>query len=76
MQVSLVRVEPMSSAVIRARATLAELPRLIPDLCGEAFAFAEQQGLEPGRHLALYLNDVMDLECGVLVARGKLTVQR
>ncbi len=69
MHVSLVRVEPMTSAVVRARASLAELPRVIPELCGEAFAFAEREGLEPGRQLALYLNDVMDIECGVLVAR-------
>jgi effector-binding domain-containing protein len=69
MQVSLVRVEPMTTAVIRTRATLAELPCVIPKLCGETFAFAKQAGLDPDRMLTLYLNDVMDIECGVLVAR-------
>lgn len=69
MHVSLVRVEPMLTAVVRARATLAELPRVIPDLCGETFTYARQEGLDPDRHVALYLNDVMDIECGVLVAR-------
>ena len=69
-RVEIVRVEPQTTAVVRRRASMAELATAIPEMCGEAWDFASATpGLDPGRHLALYLNDLMDIECGVEVAR-------
>jgi hypothetical protein len=66
-----VRVEAVNSqplAVVRRRATLPELARVVPDACGAVWAVMRAlkvQGL--GRHVAVYLDDQMNLEIGVEV---------
>ncbi|MFO0808817.1 MAG: GyrI-like domain-containing protein [Gemmataceae bacterium] len=69
MQVNVVRVEAQPTAVVRFEATRAELPRLIQAACGETWNFAKTApGLKPGRHVAVYLKCLTDIECGVEVA--------
>jgi effector-binding domain-containing protein len=66
-----VRVHPVASqltAVVRCRATVAELAQVIPQACGEVWAFLRSAHLpRPGRNLALYLDCEMNIECGVEV---------
>jgi effector-binding domain-containing protein len=66
-----VNVQPVASqltAVIRLRARQDELATVIPQACGEAWEFARSAGLpRPGRHLALYFDDVINLEVGAEV---------
>jgi len=67
-QVHLEQVSPQRTAVIRTRVPQAELGRVIPALCGEVWAFARTAQLaNPGRHVALYLDGAITLECGVEV---------
>src|SRR6478672_11492962 len=57
---------PRPLAIVRRRALMKDLPTVIPQACGEAFSLAKAQrptGL--GRLVAVYLNDLMDLEIGV-----------
>jgi effector-binding domain-containing protein len=63
-----IRVEQVSSrplAVVRRRAKLAELPKVIPAACGEAWNAVKAMQLKGGRLVALYLDDEMNLEVGV-----------
>jgi hypothetical protein len=63
-----VRLEQVSScplAVVRRRASLQELSRVVPDACGVVWNFRAQQIKGAGRHVALYLDDVLNLEVGV-----------
>jgi effector-binding domain-containing protein len=66
-----VNVGPVASqltAVVRFQARQAELPTVIPRACGEVWEFMRSSGLpRPGRHLALYLDGVMNIECGAEV---------
>ncbi len=56
--------------MIRFQATAGELPTKIPQACGEVWTFARAAGLpRPGRHLALYLDGVMNIECGAEVTQ-------
>ena len=41
-------------AVIRRRASMGELPRLVPDLCGRVWDALRAQGVRGGRHVAVY----------------------
>ena len=53
-------------AVVRRRAALAQLPQVIPAACGLVWnAIKAQQIKGAGRHVALYLDDVFNLEIGV-----------
>jgi effector-binding domain-containing protein len=67
-----VRVEQIPSrplAVVRRRATPAELSRVIPDACGAVWnAVRAHQIPGAGRHVALYLDDQINLEVGVELA--------
>jgi hypothetical protein len=57
---------PRPLAVVRRRAVRKDLSTVVPQACGEVFSLAKAQrptGL--GRLVALYLNDVIDLEVGV-----------
>ena len=57
------------TAVIRARVPQAELARVVPAFCGEVWAFARAAQLaSPGRHVAVYLDSAITLECGVEIA--------
>jgi effector-binding domain-containing protein len=64
-----VRLEQMSSgplAVVRRRASLEELSRVVPDACGTVWNVVRAQKITgAGRHVALYLDDEINLEVGV-----------
>jgi len=69
-QVHAERVESQTTAVVRRRASLRELAQVVPQGCGEVWAFARAAGLpRPGRHLALYFDNEINLEVGVEVDR-------
>lgn len=62
-------VAPQLTAVVRFRATQDQLARLIPQACGEVWEFVRAAQLpRPGRHLALYLDGEMNIECGAEVS--------
>ena len=55
-------------AVVRRRATLQELGRIIPEACGTVWNVLRQQQVKgAGRHVAVYLDDVFHLEVGVVM---------
>jgi effector-binding domain-containing protein len=64
-----IRLEQLSSgplAVVRRRATLPELPKVVPDACGLVWGVVRAQKIAgAGRHIALYWDDVINLEVGV-----------
>jgi effector-binding domain-containing protein len=64
-----VRLEQLSSrplAVVRRRASLQELARVIPDACGTVWGVVRALKIAgAGRHVALYWDDVSNLEVGV-----------
>jgi len=67
-QIRLENVPAQPTAVVRVQASQSELARVIPALCGEVWEFARNAKLpRPGRHLALYLDGAITLECGVEV---------
>jgi effector-binding domain-containing protein len=64
-----VRLEQVSSrplAVVRRRATLPELAKVIPEACGTVWSVVRARHITgAGRHVALYWDDVFNLEVGV-----------
>ena len=53
-------------AVVRRRARLQELPKVVTDACGIVWnVLREQQIKGAGRHVAVYLDDQINLEVGV-----------
>jgi effector-binding domain-containing protein len=65
-QVVIQRVAAQTTAVIRFRAAQSELSKVVPAACGEVWSFARAANLpRPGRHIALYLDDAINLEVGV-----------
>jgi effector-binding domain-containing protein len=64
-----VRLEQLGSrplAVVRRRATLQELAKVIPDACGTVWNVVRAQKIPgAGRHVALYRDDEFNLEVGV-----------
>ena len=53
-------------AVVRRRASLQELAKVIPDACGTVWGVVRAQNVRgAGRHVALYWDDVFNLEVGV-----------
>ena len=52
-------------AVIRRRASAAELARLVPEFCGLVWAAVKAQRVKAGRHVAIYWNGDIRLEVGV-----------
>jgi effector-binding domain-containing protein len=64
-----VRIEPFAGrplAVVRRQATLAALPRVIPDACGAVWNVVRAEKIPgAGRHVAVYLDDTINLEVGV-----------
>jgi effector-binding domain-containing protein len=64
-QVTVQHVAAQTTAVIRCQAKQADLSRVVPALCGEVWNYARAAGLpRPGRHVALYLDCVINLEVG------------
>ncbi len=63
-------VQPQWIAVVRFQAKMPDLPKVIPAACGEVWQFVRSSGLpNPGRHVAVYLDSVMNIECGVEVSQ-------
>src|SRR5258706_16120607 len=66
------RIEQVASiprAVVRLRAGFAELARVVPEACGGVWKVVQSQKIAgAGRHVALYLDDVINLEVGVEMA--------
>lgn len=64
-----VRVENVSgtpTAVVRRRAAARELPKVVPEACGVVWNVVRSQQIQgAGRHVALYLDDQINLEVGV-----------
>src|SRR5262245_17681692 len=64
-----VRLEQLSSrplAVVRRRARLQDLAQVVPDACGTVWGVVRAQKIPgAGRHIALYWDDVINLEVGV-----------
>ena len=53
-------------AVVRRRASLRDLPKVVPDCCGIVWKVIRAQKITgAGRHVALYLDDQINLEVGV-----------
>ena len=66
--VQILRVEPQTTAVVRFRAAPSELSRAIPAACGEVWSFVKSAGIpRPGRHVAIYFDGEINIECGVEV---------
>jgi effector-binding domain-containing protein len=66
--VRVTQVEPQPTAVVRCRAKVDELSRVIPEACGKVWDFIKKSAIpHTGRNMALYFDDVMNLECGVIV---------
>jgi effector-binding domain-containing protein len=64
--VQLQRAARQPLAVVRRRATKAELSKVVPEACGAVWAVVKAQQLKgAGRHVAVYLDDVMNIEVGV-----------
>jgi hypothetical protein len=53
-------------AVVRRRASLPQLSKVVPEACGLVWGVVRAQHIAgPGRHVALYLDDQINLEVGV-----------
>jgi effector-binding domain-containing protein len=58
--------ETRSLAVVRRRASLQELPKIVPEACGIVWNVVRAQQVKgAGRNVALYLDDEINLEVGV-----------
>jgi effector-binding domain-containing protein len=66
-----IRVEQASSrplAVVRRRAGLRELSKVVPEACGTVWKVIREQHVSgAGRHVAVYLDDEINLEVGAEV---------
>src|SRR6266478_1197276 len=64
-----VRLEQLSSrllAVVRRRARWQDLSKVVPDACGTVWGVVRAQQITgAGRHVAVYLDDQINLEVGV-----------
>jgi effector-binding domain-containing protein len=69
-QVSVQQVASQTTAVVRRRASVSELAQVVPQACGEVWTFVRAAQLpRPGRHVALYLDNAINLEVGAEVAQ-------
>jgi effector-binding domain-containing protein len=67
--VQLENVAAIPTAVARRRASLQQLPKIIPDACGLVWNVLRAQQIKgPGRHITLYLDNQINLEVGVELA--------
>ena len=65
-QLKYVAAQPI--AVVRRQATSTELARVVPAGCGEVWNFVRSTGVTgAGRHIAVYLDCLINLEVGVEV---------
>lgn len=64
--VRLEQVNSQSLAVVHRRAGIQELPKVVPDTCGIVWSVIRAQRVQgAGRHIAVYLDDQINLEVGV-----------
>jgi effector-binding domain-containing protein len=63
--VRLQQLESTPIAVVRRRASAAELPRLVPECCGLVWTAVRAQKTPAGRHVAIYWDATIRLEVGV-----------
>jgi len=69
-RVQVQQVASRTTAVVRRRAKVSELAQVLPQGCGEVWTFLRSSQIpHPGRNLALYLDEEMNLEAGVEVAK-------
>jgi effector-binding domain-containing protein len=69
-QVHVKQVAEQLTAVVRCVASIAELSTVVPQCCGEVWSFFRSANLpKPGRNVAVYLDDVMNIECGAEIAQ-------
>ena len=67
-QVEVKRVESQTTAVVRRRVKQSELPTVVPQGCGEVWAFIRANKIpQPGRHVAVYFDGAINLEVGAEV---------
>jgi effector-binding domain-containing protein len=67
--VRLEHVEGRPLAVVRRRAAAHELSKVVPDACGTVWAVVRSLQISgAGRHVAVYLDDQINLEVGVELA--------
>ena len=71
-EIQVADVAPIPTVVVRRRATLAQLPQVVPAACGTVWEFIRAKKVRAGRNVALYLSDQVDLEAGA-EALGPLT---
>jgi effector-binding domain-containing protein len=64
----LVDVAPLHTAVIRDSVRPQELPRFVPAACGEVWSFLKSDGIQGGRHMALYGDPSGIVEAGAEVS--------
>ncbi len=63
--VRLENTEPVSVAVIRRQASRDDLPRLVPDLCGQVWAALHHRHLHGGHNVVIYRDASILFEAGV-----------
>jgi effector-binding domain-containing protein len=69
-QVRLEQAASQTTAVVRCQAAPGTLTTVIPQLCGEVWSFLRAAQVPgAGRHVALYLDGAINLECGAEVAQ-------
>jgi effector-binding domain-containing protein len=67
-QVKKQQLAPRPIAVVRLRANKHQLAGVIPQTCGEVWKFIQAAKIEhAGRHVAVYLDDQINIECGAEV---------
>ena len=65
-EVQFLHVEPHPIAAVRRLAKHDELSRVVPEACGTVWNFLRAAGIKgAGRHVAVYLDGVINLEVGV-----------
>jgi effector-binding domain-containing protein len=58
--------ENRPTAVVRRRASLQQIPKVVPDACGVVWRVVKAQQIKgAGRHVSLYLDDQINMEVGV-----------
>jgi effector-binding domain-containing protein len=70
-----------SLAIVRRRASMPQLSRVIPEACGLVWNGLRAQGIRGGRHVAVYLDHEINLEIGVeldapLTGHGEVVASR
>jgi effector-binding domain-containing protein len=75
-EIALVRTAATPTAVIAQATTWEALPALWPELLGEVWAFVRSAGLDAGRNVMVYLDDVPRVEVGVEVVSGPFDDRR